>query len=66
MILKYLETDEGIIMGQKRSSVVDVLFNNKGEIKQKTPLSPFFTRKPYQYTTAEPKETDRGKLFGKG
>ena len=46
-------------MTRKKSSVIDVLFNNKGEVKKRVPLSPFFTRKPYQYTTAEPKETGR-------
>lgn len=48
-----------------RRSCIDVLFNNKGEIKKKEPLSPFFLRKPYQYTIAEPKETDQQKLHEK-
>ena len=43
-------------MGRDKSTPIDALFNKDGEVRHKTPLSPFFLRKPYQYTIAEPKD----------
>ena len=41
---------------------IDALFDKNGEVRHKTPLSPFFLRKPYQYTIAEPKDDTQQKL----
>ena len=49
-------------MGKGKPTPIDALFNNKGEVKHRTPLSPFFLRKPYQYTIAEPKDDTQQKL----
>lgn len=48
-------------MGNRPSSM-DMLFNNEGELKHKIKISPFFLRKPYQYTKAESKDDTQQKL----
>lgn len=45
-----------------KSSSLDSLFNNEGELKRRIEISPFFLRKPYQYTKAEPKDDTQQKL----
>lgn len=40
----------------KKSKALDAIFNNKGEVKHKSKLSPFFLRPAYQYTPAECKD----------
>ena len=49
-------------MGRDKSTPIDALFNKDGEVRHKTPLSPFFLRKPYQYTIAEPKDNTQQRL----
>ena len=49
-------------MGRDKSTPIDALFNKDGEVRHKTPLSPFFLRKPYQYTIAEPKDDTQQRL----
>ena len=45
----------------KKPTPIDILFDNK-ESKQRISISPFFLRKPYQYTSAEPKDNTQQKL----
>lgn len=45
----------------KKPTPIDILFDNK-ESKQRIRISPFFLRKPYQYTSAEPKDNTQQKL----
>lgn len=52
---------KGEVMGKQQSSL-DSLFNNKGELKRKITVSPFFLRPAYQYTIAEIKDTDQQEL----
>ena len=49
-------------MGRDNSTPIDALFTKDGEVRHKTPLSPFFLRKPYQYTIAEPKDDTQQRL----
>lgn len=49
-------------MGRDNSTPIDALFNKDGEVRHKTPLSPFFIRKPYQYTIAEPEDDTQQRL----
>lgn len=49
----------------KQQSALDSLFNNKGELKHKMVISPFFLRPAYQYTIAEVKDTDQQDLHEK-
>ena len=38
------------------------LFTSTGKVKYRIELSPFFLRKPYQYTSAEPKDNNQQAL----
>lgn len=49
-------------MGKNQSLSMDSLFNNKGELKRRVEISPFFLRPAYQYTSAEIKDTDQQDL----
>ncbi len=49
-------------MRRGEPTIIDSLFNNNGEVKHKIRVSPFFLRKPYQYTSAEPKDDTQQKL----
>ena len=45
----------------RKSTATDFLFPDKEE-QRHTKLSPFFLRKPYQYTSAEPKDDTQQRL----
>ena len=47
---------------KKNKTALDSLFNNKGELKRRVEISPFFLRPAYQYTSAEVKDTDQQDL----
>ena len=49
-------------MPRPKESSCESLFSTTGELKHKVKLSPFFLRKPYQYTIAEPNDNDQQRI----